>query len=359
VLTRRALNRALLARQLLLERRPMAPAAALEHLVGLQAQEPQAPYVALWTRLADFDPKALSALLARRRAVRLGIMRATIHLLTARDCLALWPVMAPVGARTFRGSTYSKAIAGVDIDALVATGRELVDREPLTRAELGRALAERFGGHDGPPLAAAVAYLSPLVQVPPRGLWQQGGAPRLTTAQGWLGRELDERTAAEDVVLRYLAAFGPATAADVQAWCGLTRLRAVVERLGDRLCVLRDEDGRELFDVPGAPLPDPDTPAPPRFLAAFDNAILGHADRGRIIAREHRDAVVRERTMQTFLVDGFAAGSWRLDGGTLTVRPLRPLRARDRRAVADEAERLLAFAGPPDGPREVRFDQAA
>ena len=359
LLSRRALNRALLARQLLLERRALAPEAAIEHLVGMQAQEPQAPYLGLWTRLADFDPQRLSALIAERRAVRLGIMRATIHLLTARDCLALWPVMAPVPARAFEGSAYRKAIAGVDLDALVAAGRGLVALEPLTRVELGRRLAERFDGYDPPSLAAAVAFLSPLVQVPPRGLWRRGGAPRLTTAQAWLGADLEREPSVDDVVLRYLAAFGPATVRDVQAWCGLTRLRAVVERLGDRLRVLRDEDGRELLDVPDGPLPDPGTPAPVRFLAAFDNAILGHADRSRIIAREHRDAVFRERTMQTFLVDGFAAGSWRLDGGRLTVRPLVPLRARDRRAVTDEAERLLAFAGPPDVPHEVRFDQAA
>jgi hypothetical protein len=144
---------------------------------------------------------------------------------------------------------------------------------------------------------------------------------------------------------------------DVQAWCGLTRLGAVVQRLGDRLRVLPAEDGRELLDVPDAPLPDPDTPAPPRFLAAFDNAILGHADRSRIIAREDREIVFRQRNMQTFLVDGFVAGSWRMDGGTLTVRPLPRLGTRDRRAVADEAERLVAFAGPPDGPRDVRFEE--
>jgi hypothetical protein len=358
VLTRRALNRALLERQLLLERRALTPQAAIEHLVGMQAQEPQAPYVGLWSRLDGFEPEALSALIAGRHAVRLGIMRATIHLLTARDCLALWPLMAPVPARAFRGSAFSKAIAGVDVDALVATGRELLAAEPLTRAELGRRLADRFEGFDPASLAAAVAFLSPLVQVPPRGLWRQGGAPRLTTAQAWLGREAEASPLAEEeVVLRYLAAFGPATVRDIQAWCGLTRLRTVVERLGDRLRVLRDEDGRELVDVRDGPLPDPDTPAPVRFMAAFDNAILGHAERSRIIAREDRDVVFRQRNMQTFLVDGFVAGSWRMDGATLVVRPLGRLGRRDRRAVADEAERLVAFAGPPDGPRGVRFEE--
>jgi hypothetical protein len=357
VLTRRALNRALLERQLLLERRTLRPQAAIEHLVGMQAKEPHAPYVGLWSRLDGFDPEALSALIAGRHAVRLGIMRATIHLLTARDCLALWPLMAPVPARAFRGSAFSKAIAGVDLDELVAAGREHLEHEPLTRAELAQRLAERFAGFDPPSLAAAVAFLSPLVQVPPRALWRRSGAARLTTAQAWLGQELEPEAPAEDVVLRYLAAFGPATVQDIQVWCGLTRLGAVVQRLGDRLRVLPAEDGRQLLDVPDGPLPDPATPAPPRFLAAFDNAILGHADRSRIIARKDREIVFRQRNMQTFLVDGFVAGSWRMDGGTLTVRPLLRLGTRDRRAVADEAERLVAFAGPPDGPRDVRFEE--
>jgi hypothetical protein len=183
VLTRRALNRALLERQLLLERRALTPQAAVEHLVGMQAQEPQAPYVGLWSRLDGFEPEALSALIAGRHAVRLGIMRATIHLLTARDCLALWPLMAPVPARAFRGSAFSKAIAGVDLDELVAAGRELLERDPLSRAELGQRLAQRYAGFDPPSLAAAVAFLSPLVQVPPRALWRRSGAARLTTAQ--------------------------------------------------------------------------------------------------------------------------------------------------------------------------------
>jgi hypothetical protein len=359
VLTRRALNRALLARQLLLQRRPLAAERAIEQLVAVQAQEPQAPYLALWCRLEGFDPETLSELVGERRAVRTTLMRTTIHLVTADDWAWLWPLLRPVPARAFRGSAYSKALAGADVGDVVAAGRALVEASPHTRAEVGRALAERWPGADAEALGAAVAMHNPVAHVPPRGLWRRGGRARWTTAPAWLGRpeEADPQAAAR-LVRRYLAAFGPATVRDLQAWCGLTRLSAVAAALGDELVTLRDEDGRELLDLPGAPLPDPGTPAPARLLAPFDNVILGHADRARILPPEHRDAVFRgDRLMRTFLVDGFVAGTWRLSGDTLTVRPFAPLRSRDRRAVGAEAERLLAFAGPPDGGGAVRFDE--
>ena len=187
-------------------------------------------------------------------------------------------------------------------------------------------LAEQWPGVDRTSLAHAVSYLEPLVQVPPRGLWRQGGQARWTTAGAWLGgQRLDAEPAMEDLVLRYLAAFGPATVKDIQAWSGLTRLSEVIDRLRERLRVFHDQDGRELLDVPDGPLPDPDTPAPARFLPPFDNAILSHADRGRIVAPEHRDAVSGDRLLRTFLVDGFVAGTWRLDGATLRVLPIWPL----------------------------------
>ena len=355
MLTRRDLNRALLERQLLLERRAVPAEAALEGLAGMQAQEPQAPYVGLWSRIEGFDPAELSRLIDERRAIRTGLMRATIHLVTARDWAWLWPLIRPVPARAFRSSAYSKALAGADVDEVVAAGRALVEAEPRTRAEVGLLLAERWPAADRAALAAAVGLHLPVVHVPPRALWRRSGQARWTTAPAWLAAAPADAPAAEDLVRRYLAAFGPATVKDIQAWSGLTGLRAVADGLGDELHTAVDEDGRELLDIPGAPLPDAGTPAPPRFLAPFDNAILAHADRGRIIAAEHRAVVFGDRLMRTFLVDGFVAGTWRIDGATLTVRPLRPLAARDRRAVMDEAERLLAFAGPPDGARDVRL----
>jgi hypothetical protein len=355
VLTRRALNRALLERQMLLERRTLSPLAALEHLVGMQAQEPQAPYVGLWTRLAPFQPDELSDLIARRLAVRTSLMRSTIHLVTAEDCLALWPLMRVVLARNFRGSAFSKALDGLDLDELVTVGRDLLAQQPRTRVELSELLAQRWPGFDPASLAYAVNFLAPAIQVPPRGLWQQSGPPRWTTAEAWLGRQLVAEPSAANVVLRYLAAYGPATVRDIQAWCGLTGLRAVTRQLADQVRTFVDEDGNELLDVIEAPIPDPRTPAPPRFLPPFDNAVLAHADRSRIIAREDRDTVYRDRYMRTFLVDGFVAGTWQLDGGTLRLTPLRALHTNDRRALEAEGEELLAFAAPDAERHEVEI----
>ena len=358
LLGRRALNRALLARQGLIERRRKPALEAIEHLVGMQAQEPQAPYIGLWSRLADFRPQELSSLITERRAVRMGLMRSTIHLVSARDGLELYPLMRPVLERTFRGSSFSKQVAGVDLDELLAAGRELLAGKPRTRAELSRLLAELWNGVDAASLAYAVTFLTPLVQVPPRGLWRQSAQPRLTTVQAWLGQELVGERSRSEMVLRYLAAFGPASIRDVQSWCGLTRLRGVVDGLGDQLRVFADEEGQELLDTLDGTLPDPDTPVPPRFLAPFDNAILAHADRSRIIAREERDTVYRDRLMRTFLVDGFVAGTWRVDGSIVHLRPLRRLSREDRLAVTDEALRLLEFVAPePDAP-SVRFEDA-
>src|SRR5215210_151828 len=221
LLGRRALNRALLARQNLIERRPKTALEAIEHLVGMQAQEPQAPYIGLWSRLAEFRPEELSTLITERRAVRMGLMRSTIHLVSARDCLGLYPLMRPVLDRTFKGSSFSKQVAGVDLDELLAAGRKLLAVKPRTRAKLSRLLAELFPGVDPASLAYAVTFLTPLVQVPPRGLWRESAQPRLTTVQAWLGQEFEAAPSRSEMVLRYLAAFGPATVKDVQAWCGL------------------------------------------------------------------------------------------------------------------------------------------
>ena len=348
MLTRRALNRALLERQMLLERRPEPADQMIEHLVGMQAQEPQAPYVGLWARLRDFEPEALSELIASRGAVRGGLMRSTIHLVSAGDYLMLWPLMSAVLAANFRGSPYSKALGGVDLDELLAFGRELLGQEPRTRAELGALLGERWPDVDPLSLAYAVSFLTPILQVPPRGLWRRSGAARWAVVEAWLGRPLDEGASLEDVVRRYLAAFGPATVNDIQAWCGLKRLRAVVDRLSG-LRTFRDEQGNELLDVAHAPLPHPDTPAPPRFLPPFDNAILSHADRHRIVAAEHRATINRDRLMRVFLIDGFVAGTWRLERATLLIEPLEPLGKRDGKALIAEAEALLAFLVPHGG----------
>jgi hypothetical protein len=356
VLDRRALNRALLARQMLLARLNLPAEEAIERLVGLQAQSANAPYLGLWTRLAGFRQDELSRLIEERRAVRLALQRSTIHLVTARDCLALRPVVQPALDRGLQGSfgRHLVGLSATDRAALLAAGRALVEERPRTWSELGEHLAERFPGRDPEALANAIRTWAPLVQVPPRGLWGSSGPAAHTTAESWLGRPLDPAPSLEALLLRYLAAFGPATVRDMQTWSGLTRLAETVERLRPRLEIFRDENGHELFDLPDAPRPAAETPAPPRFLPEYDNLLLSHADRTRVIADAHRSAVF---TQGAFLIDGFVRGTWKIarqrKSAILRILPFRKLAKKDAAALAREGERLLGFAVGEAERREV------
>ncbi|MCI0383430.1 winged helix DNA-binding domain-containing protein [Streptomyces sp. CNQ085] len=361
VLDRRTLNRALLARQSLLERTTASVSDVLEHLVGMQAQAPNPPYLGLWTRIAGFRLDDLAELVRQRQAVRLVLMRGTIHLVTARDCLALRPVLHTALARGLI-SAFGRRLNGLDLAEVAAEGRRLVEAEPLTLGELGKRLAERWPDRDAFALANTVRALEPLVQVPPRGLWGESGQAAHTTAETWLGGPLSADDCAREVVRRYLAAFGPATVADMQTWSGMTRLAAVFKDLRPELAVLHDEEGRELFDLPDAPRPGPGAPAPVRLLPEFDNILLSHADRTRILTDEQRRLIITRNGLvkSTFLVDGFVAGTWRIDRkkktATLVLEPFAPVKAADRKALAEEAESLLATAAADADTRDIRFE---
>ncbi len=240
---------------------------------------------------------------------------------------------------------------------MLADGRALLAERPRTVAELAPLLEKRRPGADGEAMAHAVRLLVPVVQVPPRGVWRRSGAAAWTTAEAWLGEEAPAAASPEELVLRYLAAFGPAAVADVQAWSGLARLGEVVERLGPQLCPFRDEHGRELFDLPDAPRPDPATPAPVRYLPEYDNALLAHAERSRIIAAADRERVF---TRGALLVDGFVAGSWSLERRrALVVQPFDRLARADAAAVEAEGARLAAFLAPPGRDVELELRSAA
>jgi hypothetical protein len=359
ILSQQALNRALLARQHLLRRRKASAADEIEHLVGMQAQVPNSPYIGLWTRLDGFRPDQLADLITQRRAVRLGIMRNTIHLVTARDCIALRPLFSPVLERGLKASHFGRNLVGMDLQPMIRHATRLMKEKPRTLTELGALLQPRWPDRDPISLAYAIRYLVALVQVPPRGVWGKSAQATWTSAELWLGEPLARKPSIDNLILRYLAAFGPASVADMSTWSGLTALRSVVERLRPQLRTFRDERGRELFDVPDGPLPDPRTPAPPRFLPEYDNLLIGHQDRTRVIDHAYRHVIF----IGTLLVDGFVQGTWTIkrerDAATLTIEPLRRLTTTERKAVVEEGEQLLDFAAAGALRHDVRITAVA
>jgi len=359
-LDRRTLNRTLLARQHLLERADLSVGAAIEALVGLQAQVPRDPYISLWSRLRGFDPADLEALVLERRAVRMTLMRTTLHLVTADDATGLRAVLQDVCDRGFRSSPFRRRLDGVDLDELLAVGAAVTAEKPRTVSELGALLGERWPAGDRTAMAYAVRYLVPLVQVPPRGLWRRSGAPRVTTLAAWLGLAEEPVVSAvippDEVALRYLRAFGPATAADIRTWSWLRELRPVIERLRPRLRAYRDEAGRKLLDVQDGVFADGEEPAPVRFLGEYDNLFQSHADRSRVTGELSWGFSYLRRG--TFFVDGFLAGAWSASdrGGraSILIEPRVSLSAARDEVVA-EADALLRFLAPDAASRTVDF----
>ncbi len=369
-LTLRRLNRTLLRRQLLDARAEVPVADAVARLLAVQAQEPNWVFAGLWSRVAGFERADLEAAVEARTLVRGPLLRGTQHLVTADDYAWLRPTVAPVLDRLARSTYYRRETDGIDPGELVALAREVLGTDLVPRKDLAAALAARWPGRRGAVLAAAVEARSPVVHGPATsafGSWWSRRSIRVADAGAWLGRPVGDADPGA-LVRRYLAAFGPATVMDLQAYTGLTRLRPLVDGLrddpgdeggdeagddaGGGLRTYRGPDGAELLDVAGGELADEDAPAPVRFLAAFDNAVLGHRDRTRLLPEAYRSTVMPGYSMvhATVLVDGFVAATWTVADGTLAVRPLAPLPAGVADDVLAEGARMAAFLDlDPDG----------
>jgi hypothetical protein len=364
VVTPRELNRATLTRQLLLNRKRIPVDQAVARLAGLQAQATIPPYVGLWTRLDRFRADQLTRLIRARRVVRATMMRHTLHLVTAEDYVELRQAVQPALTRSFGGIT-GKRLAGVDLEPLLRAARKRFEAGPATFAEIRALVSELMPGADISALAYAVRTFVPLVQVPAEGKWGYSTSAPYARAEDWLERRLPDSQDPRPLIRSYLAAFGPATVRDVQAWSGLAGLKAAVDELKDDLRILRDQRGAELFDLPGAPIAPAEAPAPPRFLPDYDNVLLAYAERSRVIAHEHRAAVflTAGRVRATFLIDGFVDGTWRVEKhkglAALVIEPFGRLATEDRDALVSEGEKLIRFVEDGAESFSVRIAKAA
>ncbi len=360
-LTVRQLNRALLARQMLLvrERRPAVD--AIRALMGMQAQVPRPPFIGLWTRLADFDAHELRSLLQKRQVVRVTALRGTLHLMATDDYLSHRGTLQPM----LTGGAFAilrSRITSDDIVTFDAIGRDFFGKVPATFDALRDYLTTSHPKGDVRAMAYGIRLHVPLVQVPCDSTWAYPASADFVLADTFLKRKVAMKEGSlESFVRRYLAAFGPATPADAQTWSGMQGLRDTFEALRPSLVVMRDERGRELFDLPDAPRPGDDVAAPVRFVPEYDNLILGHADRTRVVSDEHRRRLVTKnlQVLATFLVDGFVAGSWKIErkktAAALVVEPFIKLSKKTSAELEAEGLPLLAFVEPDATVRTVRF----
>lgn len=352
-LSLRALNRATLARQMLLRRERIPLVKAVSRSGGLQAQVPRPPFVALWSRVADFAAKDLVDAVTTHELVRATMMRATIHLMARADYLALRSAIQPALDKSATGVLRQK-LNGLTTEEAVSLGRDFFEEAPRTFDELRKHVLAKKLEADERAVAYVVRMHLPLIQLPDdKARWAYPASARFAVAETWLGEPVDPHMNAEALAMHYLAAFGPASVQDFQTWSGLPTQRELFERLRKKLRVFVDEKGKELFDLPKAPRPDEDEEAPVRFLAEYDSLVLAHADRSRVISDAHRPLIYAAGNLQvlaSFLVDGFVAGRYRIDRkkktATITVEPFVALGAQQRNAILEEGERLLRFVEP-------------
>jgi hypothetical protein len=362
-LTLRQLNRATLARQMLLQRESAPVVEAVERLAGMQAQEPRPPFVGLWSRLEGFRRDELIEALAGYEVVRGPLMRSTLHLLSAADFAAFRPALAPTLNVAVRA--LGSQADGLESAEVLPVATELLEQEPRDFNELRALLSERFPDVHHRALGYAVRTQLPLVMVPTDDPWAFPRLSKFALADGLIGKRLPADGSPEPMIRSYLAAFGPATAADFVEWSGLKRIKPAFEELRPTLAVFEDESGRELFDLPDAPRPSAETPAPPRFLPEFDNLVLAHADRSRILADEHRPGLVTKnlRVKATFLWDGLVAGTWNVERkgkrACLRIAPFEPLPSGAAKRLAEEGERLLRFTEGEDAALDLKFERSS
>lgn len=361
-LSLRALNRALLARQMLLAREAIPVTAAIERLAGQQAQQASNPFVALWSRLAGFSRDDLAQAVESRAVVKATLMRGTLHLFTADDYVRFRGTIQAVLTAGQQSIAKNRGHADLDVATFVEIGRAFIGQQPRSFAELSKHLETLYPGMDPGTMRYTIRMHLPMVQVPSNTQWSFPGNAKFTLADAWLGQPIPDTTDLPALIRRYLSAFGPATAADIQTWSGIQRLAPVVEALRGELAVYKDENKRELFDLPDAPLPDESTPAPVRFLPEFDNILLAYAKRARILADEHKARIVLAgnlRFLPTLLVDGFVGGTWKTElkkgTATLMITPFAPLSTADRSAAEQEGEGLIRFVEPAAKGYEVRI----
>jgi winged helix DNA-binding protein len=343
VLRTRDLNRALLARQFLLERSRIPLIRVLESIAGLQTQYAPSAYIGLWSRVRDFRRGALTEALEQRSAVQATLMRSTIHTVSAED-FPLFTAGLRDGRRAWWLRVQRHQVEGRDMEVVAGLLREQLARGPRRASDL-KDLISALGL---PPVAwSGVGHWLEMVRVPPSGTWEQRRADLYGLADDWLGaRDATEANGLEHLVRRYLGGFGPAPLNDVANWAGLPVSRVLPVVQGLRLVRYRDEKGGELLDLPDAPLPDPDTPAPIRFLPTWDATLLAHARRTQMLPERYRPLVFNTRTphsVPTFLVDGAVAGTWRYESGRVRLEPFERLSPATLRELEDEAQSLTEF----------------
>jgi Winged helix DNA-binding domain len=355
----RELNRATLARQMLLERENLSVPAAIERLAGLQAQLASAPYVGLWTRLRDFRREDLAGEIENRKVIKVTMMRATLHLCTSEDYIRFRTALKPVliGAAD---AIVKRRGHDFDLDKVLKAARKFIGEKPRTFAEISDMLTKLAPDHDVGAMRYSVRTHIPLAQVPINTGWSYSNKPEFTLAESWIGRPISTEDNLRELVFRYLRAFGPASITDAQTWLGM-KLKESFEKLRPELQTYRGEGRSEFFDLPETPLPAEDVPAPVRFLPEYDNLLLSHSNRTRVIADEYRSKVYLPglRVAATILVDGFVRGAWKIEKtkteATLVIEPFDKLTKKDRAALTEEGERLIRFVEPKAKSFGVRF----